>query len=72
MTFEWDTAKAASNLEKHGVAFEEAATAFGDPLSGRIADPDHSAEEERFVLVGLTAHGRLVVIAHTYRGRHFV
>jgi hypothetical protein len=50
--FEWDPEKAASNEQKHGVSFDEAATAFGDPLSVTIPDPDHSEDEERFVLLG--------------------
>ena len=62
--FEWDPAKAESNEKKHGVSFSEAATAFGDPLSITIPDPDHSVGEARFVLVGLTYRGRLVVVAH--------
>lgn len=68
MEFEWDPDKAASNEEKHGVSFDEAATAFGDPLSLTISDPDHSDDEDRFVLVGQTYAGRLVVVAHTERG----
>ena len=68
LLFAWDEEKAASNLEKHGVAFEEAATAFGDPLSLTVADPDHSDNEDRFVLLGETALGRLVVVAHSERG----
>ena len=68
MRFEWDRDKAEANLEKHGVAFEEASTAFGDPLSLTIADPDHSEDEYRFILVGLSVSGRLLVVAHTYRG----
>ena len=68
MNFEWDPSKAASNLEKHGVSFDEAATAFTDPLSSTIADPDHSEGEERFLLLGLSFRGRLVVVAHTDRG----
>ena len=52
MEFEWNPAKADSNVSKHGVSFDEAATAFGDPLSITIADPDHSADEDRFVLMG--------------------
>lgn len=67
MEFEWDSDKAASNEEKHGVSFDEAATAFGDPLSLTISDPDHSADEERFILVGESYAGRLVVVAHTER-----
>ena len=65
MNFDWDLAKAQANFEKHGVSFEEASTAFGDPLSLTIADPDHSEDEERFVLLGLTFQGRLVVVVHT-------
>lgn len=68
MEFEWDPDKAASNEEKHGVSFDEAATAFGDPLSLTISHPDHSDDEDRFVLVGQTYAGRLVVVAHTERG----
>ena len=68
LLFAWDEEKAASNLEKHGVAFEEAATAFGDPLSLTVADPDHSDNEDRFILLGETALGRLVVVTHSERG----
>jgi uncharacterized DUF497 family protein len=55
------------NLRKHGVDFEEAATAFGDPLSITISDPDHSAGEERWLLVGESRAGRLLVVAYTER-----
>ena len=65
LTFEWDEQKAASNVVKHGVSFEEAAAAFGDPLSLTIADPDHSEHEERFVLLGMSISNRLVVVTHT-------
>ena len=65
LDFEWDDEKASSNLRKHGVSFEEAATAFGDPLSLTIADPEHSDEEERFVLLGTSALNRLMVVVHT-------
>ena len=68
LRFSWDPQKAAANLRKHGVAFPDAATAFGDPLSVTIPDPDHSANEARFLLVGMTAGGQLVVIAHSERG----
>ena len=64
LTFEWDERKAASNLRKHGVSFEEAASAFGDPLSLTIPDPDHSEDEQRWVLLGMTERHRLVVVAH--------
>ncbi len=65
LTFEWDRRKATSNLKKHGVSFEEAATAFADPLSLTIADPDHSEDEERFLLLGVSHQTRLMVVAHT-------
>lgn len=68
LDLEWDVAKAESNLRKHGVSFTEAATALGDPLSVTTPDPDHSEGEERFVLIGHTASGRLVVVVHTERG----
>ncbi len=64
LRFDWDPEKAASNEAKHGVAFPEAATAFGDPLSLTVPDPAHSAGEARFVHIGLTYLGRLVVVAH--------
>lgn len=67
MRFEWNPEKALTNLEKHGVSFEEAATAFGDPLSATIGDPDHSQEEDRYILLGETYQGRLVVVVHTDR-----
>ena len=68
MEFEWDQTKAESNLEKHDVSFDEAATAFGDPLSLTIPDPDHSEDEERFVLLGESYVTRLLVVVHTERG----
>ena len=68
MRFEWDGAKAADNLARHGVSFEEAATVFRDPLSQTGRDPDHSIDEERFVVFGVSARGRLLVVAHTERG----
>ena len=68
LTFEWDEAKASANVRKHGVRFEAAATAFGDLLSVTVADPDHSLDEDRFILLGVTERDRLVVVAHTMRG----
>jgi len=62
--FDWDPDKAAANEKKHGVRFSEAATACGDPLSITIPDPERSVGEARFVLVGLSYLGRLVVVAH--------
>ena len=64
--FEWDAAKAKTNLGKHRISFEEATSAFYDALSITIADPDHSVSESRFLLIGMTTTGRLVV-AHTDR-----
>jgi uncharacterized DUF497 family protein len=65
LVFEWDNVKAKANKRKHRVSFEEAATAFGDPLSITIRDPDHSAREKRFVLVGRTHKGKTAVVVHT-------
>jgi hypothetical protein len=67
-SFEWDAEKARKNLQKHGVSFDEAVTAFGDQLSRTIRDPDHSEVEERYLLMGLSSRGRLLVVAHTERG----
>ena len=68
LEFTWDPAKAAANLRKHGIAVAEAATAFGDPHSLTIADPDHSEREERYLLIGITGTNKLVVVAHTEHG----
>ena len=68
MRFSWDTKKAASNLNKHGVSFEEAATVFGDPLSDTFPDPDHSLEDDRFVIIGASESGKILVVAHTDDG----
>ena len=67
MRFVWDREKASANEVKHGVSFAEAATAFGDPLSITIADPEHSQDEARFVLLGWSYMGRLLVVVHTER-----
>ena len=68
LTFEWDANKAGSNLAKHSVSFEEAATVFGDPVSITIPDPAHSQIEVRFVILGRSHQGRLLVVVHTERG----
>lgn len=68
MECEWDPVKAASNLKKHGVSFEEAATALADDLSVTGADPEHSLGESRFVTFGMSGAGRLLVVGHTERG----
>lgn len=65
MHFEWDSEKAAENLRKHGVSFDEAATAFFDPLSVTIPDPDHSVGERRFITMGTSSTEKLLVVAHT-------
>jgi uncharacterized DUF497 family protein len=68
LEFVWDPAKAAANLRKHGVSFPEAATALADPNSLTVSDPDHSATEERLILLGLSTRSRLLIVAHTERG----
>jgi uncharacterized DUF497 family protein len=62
--FEWNALKAAANLRKHGVSFDEAASVFFDPLSATGDDPDHSLDERRFVTFGTSSSGRLLVVAH--------
>ena len=66
--FEWDSGKAKTNLAKHGVSFEEAMTVFGDPYARVIADPDHSLEEERLVILGMSMRARELVVCHCRRG----
>ncbi len=67
MTFEWDDRKSIANLKKHGVSFSEARTIFGDPLSITVADSDHSDTEQRFVDIGMSEKGRVLVISYTER-----
>jgi uncharacterized DUF497 family protein len=67
MEFVWDNRKAAGNLKKHGISFAEAATVFGDPFSGTFPDPDHSADEDRFITLGLSEAGWVLVVAHVDR-----
>jgi uncharacterized protein len=67
LRIEWDPRKAEANRKKHGVTFEDAATVFADERACLIDDPDHSEEEERFVLLGLSSSLRLLVVAHCYR-----
>lgn len=66
--FEWDARKAAGNLRKHRVSFDEASTVFGDPNALTFDDPDHSEGEDRFVTVGLFIRERLLTVVHTWRG----
>lgn len=63
--FNWDRTKAARNLFKHDVSFEEATTVFNDPLSDTFPDPDHSLEEQRFVIIRASERGRIIVVSHT-------
>jgi len=65
--FEWNAEKAASNELKHGVSFAEAATAFSDSLSFTIFDPEYSETEDRFILLGQSSFGNLIVVSHTTR-----
>jgi uncharacterized DUF497 family protein len=65
--FEWDPVKAETNIRKHGVTFDEASTVFGDPLNLLMADPDHSLDEERYVLLGMSNRRRLLVVAFAER-----
>lgn len=67
MKFTWDAQKSTTNKRKHGVAFEEAQTVFDDCDALRIFDPDHSEDEDRFLLLGLSAVLRLLVVCHCYR-----
>ena len=66
-SFEWDAKKAQANLSKHGVSFAEAVTAFGDPLSMNMPDPDHSDSEQRFIVLGMSDRFRLLVVSYTER-----
>lgn len=68
MPFEWDEEKAKINLKKHKVGFEEAKSVFGDPFTITIDDPEHSKEEQRFIDIGKSVNGKLLVIAYTERG----
>ena len=67
MIFEWDQEKADANLQKHGVSFQEATRVYGDPLSTTFPDPDHSEGEARYLTIGVSGNGVLLVIAHTER-----
>ena len=65
--FEWDPRKDTLNLRKHGVGFQEAASVFADPNQAAIYDEDHSRGEDRWITLGLSEHGRLLVVCHTFR-----
>jgi hypothetical protein len=67
LSFSWDARKNASNRKKHGISFEEAQTVFEDENALLIDDPDHSIDEDRFILLGLSARLRILVVCHCYR-----
>jgi uncharacterized protein len=68
MEFEWNPDKAVINLRKHSISFQEAATVFDDSLSVTFPDPDHSIGEDRYVIIGMSGSGQLLVVSHTDRG----
>ncbi len=65
--FEWNPQKAEINRKKHGITFDEASTVFEDTLSVTYPDPDHSQQEERYLIIGVSSQYRVLVISHTYR-----
>ena len=65
--FEWDQTKHAANLKKHGISFEEAKTVFSDDFARLIGDPDHSQDEERFILLGTSIESNLLIVCHCIR-----
>ncbi|MBI5053453.1 MAG: BrnT family toxin [Chloroflexi bacterium] len=67
MEFEWDPKKAKQNLKKHKTSFDEASTVFNDDLSVTFPDPDHSEEEERLIIIGVSKQKRLLIVAHIER-----
>jgi hypothetical protein len=68
LNFEWDADKARGNYRKHRVSFEEGVTVFGDPFSITIDDPDHSADEQRYIDIGTSDQDRVLVVSYTERG----
>lgn len=67
LNFEWDPVKARANQKKHGVSFEQGTEVFRDPLAVSIFDEDHSAEEDRWITLGATSQGTVLVVVHTFR-----
>jgi uncharacterized DUF497 family protein len=65
--YEWDEEKAARNLEKHGISLADAATVFGDPLYVDFYDPDHSSDEQRYLVIGMSRESHLVIVSYTER-----
>ena len=70
LRFEWDPEKAAANIKKHGIGFDEAKSVFADERAKLIADPAHSNDEDRFVLLGLSTKLKLLVVCHCYRSKN--
>lgn len=68
MEFEWNPDKAVLNLRKHDISFQEATTVFGDSLSVTFPDPEHSVGENRYIIIGISGLGQLLVVSHTDRG----
>ncbi len=69
MQYIWDPKKAIGNVQKHNVSFEEAKTVFDDPLYVDLYDPDHSEEESRYLIIGQSREGRLLIVSYTERGQ---
>ena len=67
LRFEWDTSKALANVKKHGINFDEAKSVFADERAQLIGDPDHSEDVDRFVLLGMSASLKLLLVCHCYR-----
>lgn len=72
MIYEWDPKKAAANLTKHKVSFDEATSVFTDPLALTFVDPDHSVDEKRFITIGTSSKQRILFLAHADRGEDHV
>ena len=72
LIFEWDEAKSKRNFIKHGVSFEEAKTVFNDPFAMTIDDPDHSNDEDRFLDIGLSSNGKVLVVWYTERNENIL
>ena len=70
MEFEWNPDKAAFNLRKHGISFQEASTVFDDSLSVTFPDPDHAIGESRYIIIGVSSLNQLLVVSHTDRENH--
>jgi uncharacterized protein len=68
MKYEWDQQKAKTNLSKHGISFEEAQTVFDDPLYVDFYDPDHSENEDRYIIIGQSSKNRVLLVSYTERG----